>query len=346
MITLNNVSKIFGGTPPIHAVRNVDLSIKSGEIFGIIGFSGAGKSTLVRLINLLEHPTEGTVTLDGVDLTKLSPRKIRAKRKDIGMIFQQFNLFPSRTVAQNVALPLKHLNLSKKEIDHRVEELLDLVGLSDKANQYPAELSGGQKQRVAIARALASRPKVLLCDEATSALDPQMTQSILKLLQRLNRELGITIVLITHEIDAIKSICDRVAIMANGEIIESGNIFSVFANPQSKIAQTFVRSAGNLGAIDDLIDNNHQIVELAPGEILLQLQYLDQTTKIPLVSQLSRDFDVDFNIILADLEVIDDSPLGGLISIVQGEPQNIDALLDHISAVGIGVEVLNDARVA
>ncbi|MDR6938711.1 methionine ABC transporter ATP-binding protein [Arcanobacterium hippocoleae] len=346
MITLSNVSKTFTGNTPVTAVKDVNLAIETGEIFGIIGFSGAGKSTLVRLINLQERPTAGKVYLDEVDLTELSARQMRTKRKEIGMIFQQFNLFPSRTVAQNVELPLKHLRLSKAERSSRVAELLKLVDLSEKANQYPAELSGGQKQRVAIARALASKPKVLLCDEATSALDPQMTHSILRLLKRLNHELGITIVLITHEIDAIKSICDRVAIMAQGEIVESGDVYSIFADPQTLIAKDFVQSAGNLGVVHELIADHNELVKLAPGEVLLKLQYLSSSTKIPLVSVLSRRFNVDFNIILADLEIIQQASLGGLICKLSGLQENITNLLTYLNELGIRAEVLVDARVA
>ena len=236
MIELTHVSKDFGrGGRQVHAVRDVTLSVEKGEIFGIIGFSGAGKSTLVRCINLLERPTAGRVTVDGRELTALNARELRGARKKIGMIFQHFNLMPSRTDAGNVAFPLYGSGLSKKEIAQRVSELLSLVGISDKADAYPGTLSGGQKQRVAIARALANKPSVLLCDEATSALDPQTTRSILRLLKDLNKTLGITIVLITHEMSVVREICDRVAVMEQGSIAEQGEVFDVFAAPQREI---------------------------------------------------------------------------------------------------------------
>ena len=233
MIELKNISKDFGsGEKAVHAVRDVSLSIGSGEIFGIIGFSGAGKSTLVRCINLLERPSSGSVFVAGQDLTALSAKDLRAARKKIGMIFQHFNLMPSRTVAGNVAYPLKGSGLSKEDIQKKVATLLELVGIGDKADAYPSQLSGGQKQRVAIARALANDPQVLLCDEATSALDPQTTKAILHLLKHLNETLGITIVLITHEMAVVKEICDRVAVMEYGRVVEQGEVFTVFAEPK------------------------------------------------------------------------------------------------------------------
>ena len=239
MIELKNISKDFGsGEKAVHAVRDVSLSIGSGEIFGIIGFSGAGKSTLVRCINLLERPSSGSVFVAGQDLTALSAKDLRAARKKIGMIFQHFNLMPSRTVAGNVAYPLKGSGLSKEDIQKKVATLLELVGIGDKADAYPSQLSGGQKQRVAIARALANDPQVLLCDEATSALDPQTTKAILHLLKHLNETLGITIVLITHEMAVVKEICDRVAVMEYGRVVEQGEVFTVFAEPKQAITKS------------------------------------------------------------------------------------------------------------
>ena len=236
MIELKNVTKNFSaGNNTVHAVKDVSLVIDKGEIFGIIGFSGAGKSTLVRCINLLERPDTGNVIVDGNDLTALKARDLRMARKKIGMIFQHFNLMPSRTVAGNVEYSLFGGRLSKEAKRKKVRELLSLVDIADKENAYPSQLSGGQKQRVAIARALANDPKVLLCDEATSALDPQTTASILELLQDLNKKLGITIVVITHEMAVVKQICDRVAVMENGNVVEEGDVFSIFANPKHQI---------------------------------------------------------------------------------------------------------------
>ena len=247
LIELKNISKDFGsGEKAVHAVRDVSLSIGSGEIFGIIGFSGAGKSTLVRCINLLERPSSGSVFVAGQDLTALSAKDLRAARKKIGMIFQHFNLMPSRTVAGNVAYPLKGSGLSKEDIQKKVATLLELVGIGDKADAYPSQLSGGQKQRVAIARALANDPQVLLCDEATSALDPQTTKAILHLLKHLNETLGITIVLITHEMAVVKEICDRVAVMEYGRVVEQGEVFTVFAEPKQDITKSFIHTTSNL----------------------------------------------------------------------------------------------------
>src|SRR3954469_10614634 len=228
MIEFHGVEKEFpgrGGGTAVRALDGIDLSIGRGEIFGIIGRSGAGKSTLIRVVNMLERPTAGRVSVDGVDMNALDGAGLRAARRGIGMIFQHFNLLSSRTVYDNVALPLELAGLKRAEIKEKVEPLLELVGLSDKRDRYPAELSGGQKQRVGIARALATEPKVLLCDEATSALDPETTQSILALLRQVNRDLGITILLITHEIPVIKEICDRVAVIENGRIVEEGEVF-------------------------------------------------------------------------------------------------------------------------
>ncbi|MDD5937654.1 MAG: ATP-binding cassette domain-containing protein, partial [Clostridiales bacterium] len=248
MIQLDHVSKTFGDSSrEVHAVRDVSLDIADGEIFGIIGYSGAGKSTLVRCINLLERPTAGSVTVDGKVLTRIvdgketvrmPERELRQERKKIGMIFQLFNLMPSRTVAQNIAFPLKGTSLTKEETAAKVTELLTLVGLPDKADAYPSQLSGGQKQRVAIARALASDPKVLLCDEATSALDPQTTRSILRLIQDINRKTGITVVIITHEMAVVKDICHRVAVMDAGQVVEMGDVYSIFSNPQQPVTRS------------------------------------------------------------------------------------------------------------
>ncbi|HEY9290544.1 MAG TPA: methionine ABC transporter ATP-binding protein, partial [Microlunatus sp.] len=233
LVRLAGVSKQFDRPTVVRAVDDVDLEINSGEITGVIGYSGAGKSTLVRLINALERPTSGSVLLDGVDLGQLTERELNRVRADVGMIFQQFNLFASRTVAGNVGYPLKLAGLGRADRDARVAELLEFVGLSDRAGAYPSQLSGGQKQRVGIARALATRPKLLLADEATSALDPETTADVLELLRRINRDLGTTIVVITHEMEVVRSICDRVVVMEQGRIVEQGTVFDTFARPRS-----------------------------------------------------------------------------------------------------------------
>lgn len=251
MIELSHISKEFvSGKRTVHAVQDVSLTIDKGEIFGMIGFSGAGKSTLVRCINLLERPTSGKVIVDGQDMLSLSAKELRQTRKKIGMIFQHFNLMPSRTVAGNVAYPLRGSGLSKQQIEEKVQRLLDLVGIGDKAEAYPKQLSGGQKQRVAIARALANDPNVLLCDEATSALDPQTTKAILQLLKHLNETLGITVVIITHEMAVVKEICHRVAVMEHGKVVESGEVFNIFANPREDITKNFIHTTSNLRKID------------------------------------------------------------------------------------------------
>ncbi|MCO7127305.1 ATP-binding cassette domain-containing protein [Sporolactobacillus shoreicorticis] len=241
MIQLSNVEKTFRTEQgPVRALSDVSLSIQEGEVFGIIGYSGAGKSTLIRMINLLEKPTAGTITIDGRSLTDLDERQLREERRSIGMIFQHFNLLWSRTVAENIAFPLELTKLKKKQRKERISELIRMVGLEGKAAAYPAQLSGGQKQRVGIARALANNPKVLLCDEATSALDPKTTDSILTLLKEINKTLGLTIILITHEMTVIQKICDRVAVLDGGKIVEQGTVASVFSNPRQTITQEFV----------------------------------------------------------------------------------------------------------
>ena len=311
MIKLVHVSKTFGdGETGVHAVRDVSLEIAPGEIFGIIGYSGAGKSTLVRCINLLERPTGGTVTVDGQELTRMPERDLRAVRKKIGMIFQHFNLMPSRTVAQNVAFPLK--GVDKAETDRKVKELLELVGLPDKADAYPSQLSGGQKQRVAIARALASGPKVLLCDEATSALDPQTTRSILRLIQDINQKTGITVVIITHEMAVVKDICRRVAVMDGGRVVEEGDVFSIFSSPREAVTRSFISTTSNLSKVEELMEAGSPIVDLSPGQLLVRMTYIQKSASEAIISDLSRRFGVDINIIYSNLEVIEDAPLGGL----------------------------------
>lgn len=345
MITLKNINKTFTSSGRVvEAAKDVNLEIKDGEVFGIIGYSGAGKSTLVRCINLLERPTSGQVFLDDVELTALSDKELRKERKKIGMIFQQFNLFASRTIYQNVAYPLKHSGLSKAEKKQKVEELLKLVGIEDKADSYPSQLSGGQKQRVAIARALANDPKILLCDEATSALDPQTTHAILKLLKELNKKLGITVVLITHEMDVIKEICDRVAVMENGEVVEEGDVFTVFASSQQQITRKFVDTTSNLSKINQLLEEHAEITNIKSGQCIAKFKYLVRSVSEPLVSTISRKFDIDVNIIFGNVELIGSEPIGGLVSILSGKAEDIESALDYLRDKNVGVEVILDAR--
>jgi D-methionine transport system ATP-binding protein len=267
-------------------------------------------------------------------------------KKKIGMIFQQFNLFASRTAFQNIAYPLRHSGLSRSQIRQKVGELLKIVDLTDKETVYPSQLSGGQKQRVAIARALANDPKLLLCDEATSALDPQTTQSILKLLKKLNEQLGITILIITHEMQVIKEICQRVTVMENGAAVESGDVFDVFANPKKQITQDFIDTTSNLSKIYALIGEKNKIAEIKPGECILRFKYLKKRASESFVSAISRQFNIDVNILFGNLEFIGDAPLGGLVSIVSGRREDIDAAIQYLCDKEVGVEVILDERTA
>ena len=347
MIYLKNICKTFidDNKKEVHAVNDVSLTINDGDIFGIIGFSGAGKSTLVRCINLLERPTSGTVEVDGKDLTKLSEIELRESRKKIGMIFQHFNLFPSRTIFGNVAFPLQGSGLSKEEIAAKVRNLLELVGISEKENAYPSQLSGGQKQRVAIARALANDPDILLCDEATSALDPQTTKAILDLLKDLNKKLGITIVVITHEMAVVKEICNKVAVMEKGRVVEEGDVFSIFANPQEALTQNFIKTTSNLRKIEDLVNEGSSVVDLKPGELIVRVSYIEKNISEPLISAMTYKFNVILNIIFANIEIIQDAPIGGTVAIMSGKSEDIDAALDYLRDKNVGVEVIKDARV-
>ncbi len=339
MITLTHVSKIFpGGESGVHAVQDVSLHIAPGEIFGIIGYSGAGKSTLVRCINLLERPTQGTVTVDGRELTALSEKELRQERRKIGMIFQQFNLMTARTVAQNVAFPLKDSGLSKEETAAKVTQLLELVGLPDKAGSYPSQLSGGQKQRVAIARALASDPKVLLCDEATSALDPQTTASILRLIRDINRRTGITVVVITHEMAVVKEICHRVAVMEKGRVVETGDVFSLFSAPKEPVTRSFVSTTSNLSKAEEFIAEGAPLVALSPGQVIARLTFARGNVGEAAISQLSRQFDVDANIIFANVDILEGTPLGGLVVIFSGE--RVGEAIAWLCEKNVVVEVL------
>ncbi|WP_418691680.1 methionine ABC transporter ATP-binding protein [Agathobaculum sp.] len=347
MIELTHISKNFAsGGRTVHAVQDVSLSIGKGEIFGIIGFSGAGKSTLVRCINLLERPTSGLVTVDGKEMTALSARELRQARKKIGMIFQHFNLMPSRTVFGNVAYPLRGSGLSGEQIADKVHRLLELVGIGDKAEAYPKQLSGGQKQRVAIARALANDPNVLLCDEATSALDPQTTKAILRLLKDLNEKLGITVVIITHEMAVVKEICDRVAVMEHGRVVEQGEVFNVFADPRQEITRSFIHTTSNLRKIEELIEEDSPVVQLKPGELIVRLSYIQRNVSEPLISTVSRKFDITLNIIFSDIAIVQNAPIGGTVAIISGEREQITQAMQYLSEKNVGVEVIRDARIS
>ena len=349
MIVIENVSKVFttANNKQLNAVNNVSIKIEDGEIYGIIGFSGAGKSTLVRCINLLERPTSGKVYIDNIDMMSLSQKELRERRKKIGMIFQQFNLFGSRNVFKNVAYPLRYRGLSKKEVEDKVMSLLELVDIKEKAYAYPSQLSGGQKQRVAIARALANEPNILLCDEATSALDPQTTSSILKLLKKLNEKLKITIVVITHEMNVVKELCHRVAVMNAGNLIEEGNIFDVFSAPKNKITQDFIDTTSNVSKIYDLVEEKNDITALKENECILRLRYKKGGVVEAFISHISRAFNVDANIIFGNVEFIDDSLLGGLVIIMhEREAGGINKAIEFLREKNVDVEVIADARVS
>jgi D-methionine transport system ATP-binding protein len=333
MIELRNITKTFTlETKTIVAVDDLSLQINDGEIFGVIGESGAGKSTLVRCINLLERPSKGSVLHNEVDLMNLSAKEVLKIRRKIGMIFQQFNLFTSRTVYENVAYALR--GLPKQQIKDKVDGLLKLVGIQDKINAYPSQLSGGQKQRVAIARALANDPDVLLCDEATSALDPQTTQQILALLRELNRELGITIVLITHEMSVIKSVCQRVAVLNNGKLVEVGPVAEIFFAPKHPVTQSFVNSTHQADRFVSMLRNPQGTFDIQPDNEILRIDFLGSETTDPLISRISRLYGVDTNIVYANIDIIQDIPLGTLVVILSGSSAGrksaIEALRQHV----------------
>lgn len=340
MIEINQVNKIFyQGKKEIPALIDINLNIPQGTIFGVIGASGAGKSTLIRCVNMLEVPTSGQIIIDDVELTALSKSQLSEARRNIGMIFQHFNLLSSRTVFGNVALPLELAGKDKKHIQTKVSELLKLVGLEDKHETYPANLSGGQKQRVAIARALASDPKVLLCDEATSALDPATTQSILELLREINRKLKITILLITHEMDVVKSICHEVAIIGGGELVEKGTVGEIFAHPKTELAHQFIRST-----LDLSIPEDYQ-VRLQPTRVegsypLVRLEFTGATVDAPLMSQIARKYNIDANILSSDLDYAGGVKFGMMVAELFGSEEDDSNAIEFLREHNVKVEVL------
>ena len=341
MIKLNNITKIF--TLPdkkLTALDNVSLHVPKGQICGVIGASGAGKSTLIRCVNLLERPTHGAVIIDDVDLTQLSEAELVKTRRQIGMIFQHFNLLTSRTVFENVALPLELENKSKAEIQEKTAALLALVGLSDKHNVYPANLSGGQKQRVAIARALASDPKVLLCDEATSALDPATTQSILKLLKEINRTLGITILLITHEMEVVKRICDQVAVIDKGRLIEQGTVSEIFSNPKTELAQEFISSTFHITLPEEYLENLSDTPKHAKSYPIIKFEFTGRSVDAPLLSQASKKFGVELSILTSQIDYAGGVKFGFTIAEVEGDEDAITQAKVYLMENNVRVEVL------
>ena len=335
MIDLKNITVDFDG---FKAVDNVNLRVEKNDIYGIVGFSGAGKSTLVRTINLLQRPTSGQVLIDGENLLDLSNKDLRAKRKNIGMIFQHFNLLNNITILDNVIFPIRKLKISKEEKEAKARKLLELVGIADKASNYPRELSGGQQQRCAIARALASDPEILLCDEATSALDPKTTKQILKLLKELNESLGLTIVIITHQMEVVKDLCNKCAVMQGGKIVESGSTLSIFANPRDTLTKEFVETSTNI--TDTIEEVKQNIGILKENELLVKLNYVGESTTEPLINDIYQKFGIKTNILAGNIEFITGVPVGNLIVSISGDPDSLSKLGNYLEEREVSAEVL------
>jgi len=335
MIEVNDLVKIYKTKKgEVVGVDHVSLSVNKGEIFGIVGYSGAGKSSLLRCLNLLEAPSSGEIKIDGFSLTSLNKKELRTARQKIGMIFQHFYLVSSKTVFENVAFALKAAHKSKAEIDERVTELLDMVGLSDKRDVYPSQLSGGQKQRVGIARALANNPSVLLCDEATSALDPSTTKSILALLKKINQELGLTIVLITHEMEVVKEICDRMAVMQDGRIVEEGQVYDLFANPTEPLTKEFINTILQF-------DLPGHLLAKSLGTII-KINFRGAIAEESVISDAFQRFQVKGNILHGKIEYIKDTPLGIFIMELTGDRVEVEHAIQYITSRTESLEVIRD----
>ena len=341
MIQINNITKVYK-TKNGHftAVNDVNFSIEKGEIFGIIGYSGAGKSTMIRLLNGLEKPTTGSVIVNGENIAAISGKKLRAARQKISMVFQHFNLLWSRTVEENIAFPLEIAGVPPKERAQRVEKLIQLVGLVGREKAYPSQLSGGQKQRVGIARALANNPEVLLCDEATSALDPETTDSILELLLDINKQLGLTIVLITHEMHVIRKICHRVAVMEAGKVVEQGEVLHVFQNPQADVTKKFVSQLSNTQETKESIE---QILANYPSGKIVRLTFIGQKTEQPVMSHLIKQFNIDVNIVHGSISHTTSGPYGTLLVHLDGDEENMAAALKMLAQNEVQTEVIEHA---
>ena len=346
MIRLHGIHHTYRGpTGPVLALRGIDLHVQPGEVFGVIGRSGAGKSSLVRTINLLNRPTQGEVWVNGQNLTAMKANTLRAARRDIGMIFQHFNLLSSRTVYDNVALPLELAGLSRGDIRQRVAPLLELVGLGALGDRYPTQISGGQKQRVGIARALASRPKVLLSDEATSALDPETTRAILGLLQDINRELGLTVVLITHQMQVIKQVAHRLAVMEAGQIVEQGETLEVFSQPQQAITRSLLDDVVPQALPAHVLDRVRALLG-APGQApaaLLRLVFAGTASDCPLLSDLVRRFGLDLNILHGQIDDVQGRPFGNLAVLARGASEQLQAAVNHLRGAGVLVQEVSHA---
>ena len=340
MIELNNVTKKFHQKDrEVTALHDISLKVPEGKIFGVIGTSGAGKSTLIRCVNLLEKPTSGRVIVDGKDLLELSNSELANERRKIGMIFQHFNLLSSRTVFGNVAFPLELARTHKAAVNTRVDELLRLVGLDEKANDYPASLSGGQKQRVAIARTLANNPKVLLCDEATSALDPGTTRSILNLIRDINRRLNITVLLITHQMEVVKSICDEVAVISQGKLIETGTVADIFANPKHQLTRDFISSSLHIEIPGIYRERLRTFYEEGLNP-LVRLELTGKSVNEPVLSEVSRVFNADFRIISAQMDHAGELNYGVMLIELSGNKSNHEEVLRYLNEKHIHSEIL------
>ncbi|WP_339228680.1 methionine ABC transporter ATP-binding protein [Oceanobacillus sp. FSL K6-2867] len=343
MISIEGLRKVFKlNNNDITAVDDLTLTIPEGDIFGVIGYSGAGKSTFVRLLNRLEEPSSGRIVINNEEITALNSKELRLARQGIGMIFQHFNLLWSRTVEANIAFPLEIAGVPKQERERRVQELIDLVGLSGREKAYPSQLSGGQKQRVGIARALANNPKVLLCDEATSALDPETTNAILNLLVDINQKLGLTIILITHEMHVIRKICNQVAVMENGKIVEQGNVLDVFTNPVQPVTKKFVQQIMGMHDEEDDITN---LIENYENGNILKLHFLGEATNQTLISQLAKRFDIDLNILQGKITQTQAGGYGTLFVQAIGEQEEIGRAVSFIQEqTSVEVEVIRDVN--
>lgn len=336
MIELKNVSVDFDG---FKAVKDISLKIEDKDAFGIVGFSGAGKSTLVRTINLLQRPSAGEVILDGENLLNLSNKELRLRRKKIGMIFQHFNLLNNLTVIDNVIFPIrKDKSLTKEEKRKRAQKLLEKVGIGDKADNYPRELSGGQQQRCAIARALASKTEILLCDEATSALDPKTTKQILKLLKELNKELNLTIVIITHQMEVVKDLCNKCAIMQDGKIVEEGTTLEIFSDPKTDLAREFVETSTNIKETIEQVKSNVGI--LKEDEQLAQISYVGESTTEPVINELYEKFGIKTNILAGHIEFINEVPVGNLIVTLKGDDKNLSQVTSYLEDKSANIKIL------
>ncbi|WP_347102693.1 methionine ABC transporter ATP-binding protein [Streptococcus anginosus] len=345
MIQLDHIDVTFQQKKrQIQAVKDVTIHIQERDIYGIVGYSGAGKSTLVRVINLLQVPTSGKIIVDDDVLfdnkVTLTAEQLRRKRQDIGMIFQHFNLMSQLTAEENVAFALKHSGLSKEEKKEKVRTLLELVGLADRAENYPSQLSGGQKQRVAIARALANDPKILISDESTSALDPKTTKQILALLQDLNQKLGLTIVLITHEMQIVKDIANRVAVMQDGQLIEEGSVLDIFSNPQQDLTKDFISTATGIDEAMGKIEQQEIVKHLATNSLLVQMKYAGTSTDEPLLNEIYKHHQVTANILYGNIEILGGTPVGELVVVLSGEKENLTAAKAAIREAGVQLTVL------